>query len=236
MSGKLYGVGVGPGDPNLLTLRAVDVLNKVDYICVPQTREDRDSLALGIIKQKIDYRGRVIRLIFPMTYQEQELSKARDMAVSKIMGQLDRGKNLAFITIGDPSLYSTYIYIIDRIQKSITDIGIETIPGITSISACAAACNLPLAVEDENLAVISEVEDEDSLKEVLKRFDNIVIMKLSRNFKTVYSILDKLHLKEKSIVISRCGQSNEKVVDNIDQLDADQLDYLSLLIIKKGGL
>ena len=236
MGGKLYGVGVGPGDSNLLTLKAVDVLNNVDYICVPQTREDRDSLALTIIKEKVDCNGRIIRLRFPMIYEQKELNIARDIAAAKIKEQLIKGKNLAFITIGDPLLYSTYIYLLNRIQKNSADIEIETIPGITSISACTASCNLPLTVEDENLAIISEVEDEDNLEEIFKRFKNIVVMKLSRNFKQVYSLLDKRQLKENTIVISRCGQKEEKIVEDIDQLDLNQIDYLSLLIIKQEVL
>ena len=111
MTAKLYGVGVGPGDSDLLTIKALEVLQKVDYICAPQSGNKGDSLALEIVKEKVDIKDRVIKLNFPMTYNQNELDQAHSVAVLKIKKKLKEGKDLAFITLGDPLFYSTYIYI-----------------------------------------------------------------------------------------------------------------------------
>lgn len=233
MQGKLYGVGVGPGDPELLTLKAVRVLNEVDYICTPQVRKDRDSLALSIIKEKINCKGHIIKLNFPMTYNQDDLNHARNIAALKIRKRLNEGNDLAFITIGDPLFYSTYIYILARLKKSIPDIRVETIPGITSISACTATYNLPLAENNENIAILSEVKDENKLEQIFKMFNNTVVMKLSRNYQRIYKVLDKMGLKEKAIVMGKCGLKGEFYTEDLDSLEADEIEYLSLLISKQ---
>lgn len=231
MQGKLYGVGVGPGDPELLTLKAVRVLKQVDYICVPQTGKDKESLALSIISKEIDCVGRIIKLYFPMTYKEDDLNQAWDKAAIKISKELKKGKDLAFITIGDPLLYSTYIYILNSLNKLIVNLRVETVPGITSINACTASCNLPLAENDENIAILSKAA-ENQLEDIFNIFDNVVVMKLSRNYQQVYELLKRMELKENAVIISRCGLEREIHIKDLDSLKVDEIEYLSLLVSK----
>ncbi|MFW6269183.1 MAG: precorrin-2 C(20)-methyltransferase [Bacillota bacterium] len=234
MKGKLYGVGVGPGDADLLTLKAVEVLEKVDYICAPQTGKKEDSLALKIVQENINCKDKVMKLNFPMIYSKNDLNYARDVAALKIRKKLAKGKDLAFITIGDPLLYSTYIYILTRLNNGEFDFSIQTIPGITSFSACMASCNLPLAKNNENIAILPDVKDEEMLENTLKNFSNTIIMKLSKNFDKVYKILNRLQLKENTIMASRCGHKEEAYVEDIDNLSDKDIDYLSLFITKNN--
>ena len=236
MTAKLYGVGVGPGDSDLLTIKALETLQKVDYICAPQSGNKRDSLALEIVKEKVDIKNRVMKLNFPMSYNKNELDQAHSVAALKIKEKLIQGKDLAFITLGDPLFYSTYIYILNKLNKNSTEaeISVKTIPGITSVSACSAKNNLPLAENDENVAMISKIKNKSQLRNILKIFENVVILKLSRNFEEIYEILDELNLKEKAIVTSRCGQKEENIIKDIDKLNKNNIDYLSLLITKNN--
>ncbi|WP_230867212.1 precorrin-2 C(20)-methyltransferase [Iocasia frigidifontis] len=234
MQGKLYGVGVGPGDPELLTLKAVKVLKQVDYICVPQTGKDKESLAFSIISKEIDCAGRIIKLYFPMTYKQPDLNQAWDKAAIKMSKELKKGKDLAFITIGDPLLYSTYIYILNSLNKLLVNLRVETVPGISSINACTASCNLPLAENDENIALLSKV-DENELEDIFNIFDNVVVMKLSRNYQQVYELLERMELKDNAVIISRCGLEREIHIRDLDSLKVDEIEYLSLLISKQGN-
>lgn len=236
LRGKFYGLGVGPGDPELLTLKAVNILNKVDYICVPQAGEDKESLALSIVEKNIDCEGRKIKLHFPMTCAQEELDRNRDLAAAKIKRHLNSGENLAFITIGDPLLYSTYIYILNRLKKAELEYKIETVPGITSFSASTAGYNLPLARNNDNIAILADVEDESKLEETLNNFETTVIMKLPKNFQTVYEVLEKLGLKKNAIMVSKCGQKEGFYTEDLDSLNADEIEYLSLLIVKQEGI
>lgn len=232
MNGKLYGVGVGPGDPELLTLKAVRILKQVDYICVPQAGKGKESLAFSIINQEIDCTGRIIKLCFPMTSKQHDLNQAWDNAAMKMSRELKEGKDLAFITIGDPLLYSTYIYILNSLNKLMPALRVETVPGISSINACTASCNLPLAEKDENIAILSKV-DESELEDIFNIFDNVVVMKLSRNYQQVYELLKRINLKDNAVVISSCGLEREIHIRGLDSLKADEIEYLSLLISKQ---
>ena len=234
MTAKLYGVGVGPGDSDLLTIKALEVLQEVDYICAPQSGNKKDSLALEIVKEKVDIESKVIKLNFPMSYNKNELDQAHSVAALKIKKKLAKGKDLAFITLGDPLFYSTYIYILNKLNINLnkSEIDIKTIPGITSVSACSAKNNLPLAENDENVAIISKVKNKNQLRNILNMFENVVVLKLSRNFEKIYEILDELNLKENAIVTSRCGQKEETVITDITKLNKKNINYLSLLITK----
>lgn len=233
MNGKLYGVGVGPGDPELLTLKAVRVLKQVDYICIPQTGKDRESMAFSIINQEIDCIAKIIKLYFPMTCKQSDLNQAWDNAALRMSKELKEGKDLAFVTIGDPLLYSTYIYILNKLNKLMSNLRVETVPGISSINACTASCNLPLAEGDENIAILSKVVGKD-LENIFNIFDNVVVMKLSRNYQQVYEVLDRMQLKDNAVVISRCGLEKEVHIRDLDLLEIDEIEYLSLLISKQG--
>jgi precorrin-2/cobalt-factor-2 C20-methyltransferase len=233
MIGKLYGIGVGPGDPELLTIKAKRILKEVDIILTPQAKRKGNSLALDIVKKVVDYKGEIEELHFPMTYSKNELRSARDKATDKLVKYLKEDKNLAFITIGDPMLYSTYLYITERLKTSDIRTTIKTIPGITSISASTSRMNLPLAKENERVAILPDITDLKEFKNILKRFDTTVVMKLSKNYSKIKKVLKKLGLFNSSVIVSRCGQNEESIINEVDSLEDEEIDYLSLLIIKQ---
>lgn len=236
MSKKLFGVGVGAGDPGLMTLRAVEILKKVDYICAPVSVNSESSKSLKIIEEVVEIKDKIIKLDFKMSKDKKELEKSRSEAAEKIYQLLEKDKKVAFITLGDPLFYSTFIYIKNKIKEMDNGIEIETAAGINSIASCTASRNLALAEGRENTAIISDLKSEEYLQKVLNLFETVIILKLSRNFKKAYNVLDSLNLKNNVLIGSKCGFEEEFYTEDIELLKNQEVNYLSLMIIKRKGI
>ena len=230
---RVYAVGVGPGDPELLTRKAERILREVPVICAPTARPDESSQALSIVEQFID-RGRqeVIIQVFPMRKEQDGLGKFWDAAAAEVAGKVRQGKNVAFITIGDPFLYSTFLYLFRILGDRYPDIPIEVVPGVSSITAAAAAAGVPLGMAAERIAIIPAAFDED-LAKILADFDTVVLMKIHRVFDRVYRQLVESGLDSKGVFVSRAGRPEQQVESDLAGLVGRKLDYLSMLIVKK---
>lgn len=229
MIGKFYGIGVGPGDPELITLKAAKILGSADVVCAPKSSEDKKSIALAIAKAHTK-NAKIIQPIFPMSKNVKEMEKSWDEATEMIFSELKEGRDVAFITIGDPLFYSTYSYILKKMKKNHSEVEVETIPGVSSLSACFAQLNLPLAERNEKIAVLPAAY---GLKELKKLdFDAMVLMKVSRSFDKIVENLEKLGLKESAIFVSRCG-SDDFFSSDLDSMLGKEIDYLSMIIIKR---
>ncbi len=235
-TGKLYGIGVGPGDPELLTLKAVRVLGEADVVAIPKSKEESDSIALSIVKGAVDLsKKETLELMFPMTKDKEVLRKSREEAAAAICERLKTGKDVACITLGDPMFYSTFSYLIPLIKGKFPEVEIEIVPGISSVMASAALTVTPLTEADERIAVIPATYESDKIRHILETFDTVVLMKVNRVFDKVLGLIEELGLKEKAVFIERCGGENQRVVHNLDSLKSEKLDYLSMVIVKKKG-
>lgn len=233
---KLYGVGVGPGDPELLTLKAIRILQSVPVICVPRSSYDSDSFALSIIEGVIDRKEQeIIPLIFPMSKDKEVTKKFWDESAGIIEGKLKAGKDVACISIGDPFFYSTFIYVFENLKERLKDLAVEIVPGVSSINASSAAAVLPLAKANERVAVLPATYEKEMLSDALKNYDTIVLMKVNRVFDEVLAVLEEMGLKDKCVFISRCGTAEQRIVWNLDLLKDKELDYLSMIIVRKQG-
>jgi len=232
MTGKLYGMGLGPGDPELITLRAARILSRVSVVCAPKSGEDKESIALSIAKTHVNKNAKIIQPIFPMSKDIKKLEKSWDEATEMIFSELKQEKDVAFITVGDPLFYSTYSYILKKMKERHSEVEVETIPGVTSLSACFAQLSLPLAERSEKIAVLPAAYGLKELKELAKVFDAVILMKVSRNFDKIVDTLEKLGLKGNAIFVSRCGSKNFFFSD-MDSMVGKEIDYLSMIIIKR---
>lgn len=230
--GKFYGVGVGPGDPRLLTLLAVDVLKSVDIVAIPKSKMDRESVAWDIAKVHCPSQVHLIELEMPMTPDQDVLTKAWEDGARVLLEELKQGKSVAFITLGDPSLYSTYSYLLNIMQADLPQDCIITVPGITAMAAAAASINLPLSTGDEPLLILPSTED---VSEYLG-FPNIVLMKVSRRLPEMLSLLEEKG--RKAVLLTRLGQPEEKIrwEPKSSDFNSEKVDYLSLLLVKKDLL
>ena len=152
-----------------------------------------------------------------------------------ITEKLDEGKNLVFLTLGDPMLYSTYTYLMARVRRLLPDAPIECVPGVTSFSAAAAYLQEALAEGAEKLAIVPAIEDPEEIREVLGRFPNAVLMKVAGKYDAIVTVLEELQLLDKAVLISRLGYPEQRICHDLASLRGQKLDYLSLILVKQEG-
>lgn len=232
---RIYAVGVGPGDPELITRKAERIIRQTPVICTPTGNADASSYALSIVEHLLD-RGRqeIMVKVFPMLKKGAELEAAWVETAHEVITRIDRGQDVAFITIGDPCLYSTFLYLYRIIREQRADIAVEIIPGISSINAAAAAAGIPLGIAGERVAILPATYENDYLRQTLSEFDTIVLMKVSRIFDRVYQLLCEAGFDKNSVFIRRVGSADQEVVFDLSTLVGKELDYLSLLIVRKS--
>jgi precorrin-2/cobalt-factor-2 C20-methyltransferase len=224
MKGKLYGVGVGPGDKKLLTILAVETLKNVDKIVVPDTGGDKVSL--NIVKDYIQDKEKIY-CAMPMTRDEAKLKESHEACADSICKELEKGMDVAFITLGDPTVYSTYIYV----HKLVMERGYQTeiINGIPSFCAAAAKLNVSLCDQGETLHIIpASYEGTDDF---LTLTGNKVLMKSGKSIQKVKERLEKLNLIDKAMMVECCYMENEKIYKNLKELEKDS-SYFSTIIVK----
>jgi len=240
-SGKVVGVGVGPGDPDLLTLKAIRVLQDANVVCAPTPNSTGHSLALDIVKQVLEGREsapEVITLIFPMIRDETELERVWSGNTDRIAEYAREGKLVAYVSIGDPSLYSTFTYVHRQLSIKYPEITVEIIPGVTSLSACVAKARIPLASGDETLLIMPRF-DLELLKEESRLVDNIVWMKGVRNLaETIKLLTNSSRFSDKSqiLIAKRCSFPEEELWkgDMHDALQSKlQEDYFATVIVRR---
>jgi precorrin-2/cobalt-factor-2 C20-methyltransferase len=231
---KIYAVGVGPGDPELLTRKAERILRQVPVICAPTASPVDSSYALSIVEPFLDLsRQEVIVQVFPMRRDQAGLEEFWETAADDVAKRVQGGQDVAFITIGDPFLYSTFLYIYRIFRERYPDISIEVVPGVSSINAAAVAAGMPLGMASERIAIIPAAFEEENPRRILLDFDTVVLMKVSRVFDGIYALLQELGLEKNGAFIRRVGSTEEAVVFDLASLVGRKLDYLSLLIVKK---
>ena len=228
---KLYGIGVGPGDPELITIKGVNVLKKVSAIVTPQGKKGEVSIALNIAKPYIKEDVHIESLVFPMTKDPMALELAWSENQKKIEDLLGNYGEVAFLTLGDPSVFSTYMYMVPRLIAK--DVLVETIPGITAFSALGSAINKSLTLDTESLGVYPMKKKGEGLKEALQAFDNLVIMKVSTDPEAIKEILKEQGLEQNFVIISHVSQEEQSISYDISKLIKGQVPYLSTMLIKK---
>lgn len=226
--GKLIGIGVGPGDIELLTLKAAKVLESIPVIFSPKSAKEKESIALSIVKPLLEKRDdykkvMIVEPIFPMIENKNELEKIWNSAADLVSQYLNTGRDVAFITLGDPSIFSTYSYLQKRLFD---DYEVETIPGITSFTACAAARNEALVEQNDILTVVPKIDKR--ISNVIEYSDSIVLMKASRN-STKLELKIKNDKRDKDIYsVQNCTRENEKIVEGFSH----EKPYLTTSIVK----
>ncbi len=233
-SGILYGIGVGPGDPELITLKAVNILRRVDVVFAAASTKNSYSLAIKIVSPHLKEGTPVVRLDFPMTRDKNTLNTAWEENAHKVMISLKEGKDTAFITLGDPMTYSTFGYIMHTIKGKYPDAPVKVVPGITSYQAGAAAAGQVLAEAEESFTVISGALGAQKLKEVIDHSDSVVMLKVYKKYREIMDTLNNLGLTDGSVLISRCGLDGEEVVLDLKDRPDIVPPYLSLLLIRKN--
>jgi precorrin-2/cobalt-factor-2 C20-methyltransferase len=229
----VYAVGVGPGDPELLTRKAERILRSVDVILAPVSNPTEASVALGTIREFIDEtRQEIVVHQFPMTADRARLVPAWREAAALIASHAEAGHSVAFITIGDPLFYSTFIYLLRILRETWPQIPIEIVPGISSINAAASEAALPLVEGDEKMVVIPATAGIEQIRTALATYETVVLLKVKPLFSEIIELLRTTGREQSTVFVERVGTPRQKVLTNFSQIAAHSPDYLSLMIIK----
>ena len=222
-------MGVGPGDPELLTLKAVRVLQSSPVVFTPQAAGSKDSLALTVARNYIDEsRQRLIYAEFVMGGTSDDVWTE---AAERIARYLLDGEDVAFLTQGDPLLYGSFMYVMVKVQALHPEIPIEVVPGVTSITASASRAKIPLVSHAERLAVLPAMYGIDDLRDVLERNDTVVLMKVNRRAMAAVSQLEADGELSRCVFVRRATTPRERVEFSLQEISPSETDYFSMLIL-----
>ena len=229
--------GVGPGDPSLLTLAAVDAIQESTVVSYPVSTRGGDSLAEKIASKWITKDKKKLPLHFPMVDDKNTLKSAWRVAGNDLMKMVDKGERVVFLAQGDISLFSTGSYLSKELEKYHPECVVKLIPGVTSFSAAAAKSKLPLAFQEEELLVLPVPDSYDELKSILSDAASkkrvVVLLKLGKKWEWVKLLLEELDLIKISIFAERIGFSDQQILRASD-LPSGTRPYFSLLLIRQS--
>lgn len=242
MQATLYIIGVGPGDPDLLTIKALNILRRCPVVATPKALANGQSTALAIIQQALPGHEmadkEIIELCFPMKKinlgqePDQEVLQAWQDAAGQIFARLSQGKDVAFPTLGDPAIYSTGYYLYATMMEMHPEIRVQFVPGISAMSSCSATTRTPICLGDDMLAVVPATFSDSRLRQILENFDTIVLMKVHRVIDHLIGLLTDLNLLDKAMLVERVGMADERVLADLSALNG-QVHYFSTIIVRK---
>ena len=232
MSGIFYGIGVGPGDPELLTMKAVQAIKEVDIIIAPKTEKKDGSVALSIASQYLKKDVEIIYQVFPMVVKFEESTDAWEANKKEILELVRSGKKVAFLTLGDPMFYSTYIYVYRLLEHE--GIDIETIPGVPAFCAIGSKLGYPLVEGNDILSIVPATADKEKIEKVMAVSDNVVLMKVYKNFGEMVDLLAENKMSKNSVMVSRCGLPDEEKIYDIEAEKDKKVNYLSTILARRN--
>ena len=239
MAGRLLGLGVGPGDPELLTLKALRLLKSAPvvayFVAKAKHNAGHGGNAFSIIEEHLDAAQQRLPLVYPVTTEklapplsyEDVIADFYDTCAQQIAQLLDAGQDVAVICEGDPFFYGSYMYLHDRLAQRFEA---QVVPGVCSMLGGASVLGVPLVYRNQSLSVLSGVLPHDELKSRLAVADAAVIMKLGRNFHKVREVLGELGLAERALYVERATMSNQKIVP-LNEVEPMSSPYFSLIIV-----
>lgn len=237
---ELVGIGVGPGDPDLLTVKAVKAIQSADVIMCPASKEDRPSIALSIVSSLIDKskNQEIVKLVFPMTKDKDVLVETWKKNAKIMAEKVLAGNNVVYLTVGDPYLYSTWIYMHREIEEMFPDVKISVIPGIVSMFTFASKVGVSIAEGSEKVSIIPSCYDLTTVKEIAKNSETMVFLKDGRYFDQVIKLLKESGFPNDSIfaIGQDLGTENEVIRKmKLGEVNDDTLTtkYFSILVVKR---
>ena len=229
MTGILYGVGLGPGDPELITRKAARLIEAATTIAYP-TLAGAESFAREIAKDLIKPDTTEIRMDVPMSTERQPAQIAYDTGAAAIAATLDTGEDVVCLCEGDPFFYGSFMYLHARLADTYK---VEIIPGVTSVTACAARAAMPLAARNERLTILPGPLPEAELKTRIEGAESVVIMKVGRHLAKIRNVIDDLGLTPQATYVERATLPQEVVLPLRDA--PEKAPYFSMILLTKGA-
>ncbi|MFL6494488.1 MAG: precorrin-2 C(20)-methyltransferase [Nitrososphaera sp.] len=238
---KLFCIGCGPGDPDLLTVRAVELIRGADMIFAPTARQGKASIALSVVEKYINKFTKTVSLVFPMVKDKESLRDYWKRNADEIASAVRTGKKVVYLTVGDPALYSTWIYIQRELKNQHNDIEIEIVPGVTSMFAIAAKAGISLAEGDETVAIGPACYDMEKVKRTASACDTVIFLKDGRYFDSVINMLGEAGFPDNATVAIAQNVSDEgellemKKISELRGKKGPAEKYFSIMVAKKNA-
>jgi precorrin-2/cobalt-factor-2 C20-methyltransferase len=234
--GTLYGIGIGPGDPDLITVKGVQLLSRCRHVVVPKASESADSVALRIVKKHLNPLTEIHEVVFPMITKRDELMARWRASAAYVESILSRGEDACFPTLGDTFLYSTYIYLVRALRDTLPEACIVTIPGVTAFSAVAAVTEFAIGEGKQSVTIVPTADDLTSVSDALRRNGTVVIMKIGKRLEAVLDLLEERQAIETAVFASHIGMPDEHVETDLRKLRGrgEQIGYLSIILANMG--
>lgn len=231
--GTLYGLGVGPGDPELITVKAFRKLQECPVIAYPKKLKGSKSYAHRIVEVYIKPNEKeMLGLVFPMTKDEETLRVEWAKSVESIYSYLAKGLDVAFVTEGDPMLFSTFIHLMKLMKETHPDVPMETVAGISSFNGSANRLGIALADGNDYVAMIPATEDMEEMRRVIKTHDAVVFIKVAKVLDMMLNLLEEMGLLYGVHVVTKVT-SDEEIIWNVEELRGVELNYLSCMVVRK---
>ncbi len=229
--GKLYAISTGPGASDLITVRAARVLGELDLLYAPAGRANGDSLALSIVRDYLGAHTQVHTRHFPMSADGEARIAAWDGVAQEILHQVSLGKRVGFVSLGDAMLFSTWVFLLERLEAQID---LEIIPGVSSYSCIAARAQFPLCMEQQSMAVLACSAPVDKLEAALRAHECVVLMKVYGRFAAIKALLGKLGLLEHAVLMANASLADELCYHPLAALaESVELPYFSTIIVNR---
>jgi precorrin-2/cobalt-factor-2 C20-methyltransferase len=231
VNGRFYGLGVGPGAPDLLTLRAHRVLTTVPVVAYPACKPGASSYAWRIVREHVPADTRRLAQVFPMSRDWASLIPAWRQNATEIAAELRAGRDVAFITEGDPMLFSTFLHVWELLREVMPEADVEVVPGVSSLGAAGALTGIPLGQGDQRIAIIPATWHEDDLRRTLVEWDVVVLMKVARVLPKVIDLLRELGRYEHAALVSRGSSEQQIVTRDLEAFRDRRLNYLTTVLV-----
>jgi len=235
--GTFYGIGVGPGDPELLTLKAVRILTESRCIYLPTSRLSTQNYVSEVVRRYADAACEICPVTFSLASDSDRRREHWQQTASEIAGRLRTGQDVTFVTLGDALLYSTYIYLVRALRREFPAARIETVPGISSFNLAAALTHTPLGEGRQPLRVIPSTNDLGVVEAAVATGDCVVLMKIGSRLGAIIALLDRLEVLERSVFVSRAGLPDQFIETDLYRLRGadEKLGNLAVMIVQGAG-
>lgn len=228
--GRFYGLGIGPGDPELITVKALRLLQSVPVLAYPAP-EQGESMARQIVASLVPDGQTEIAVRMPIVVARFPAQEVYDKAAVELGEHLNAGRDVAMLCEGDPFFYGSFMYLFARMAE---DFDVEVVPGVSSLTACAAVLGTPLAARNDVLSVVPAPLSDEDLSARLESCDAAAIIKVGRHFAKVRDVLDRLGLIERAVYVERATMANQQVLP-LDSVAPDAVPYFSMILVHKKG-
>ena len=232
--GTLYGIGLGPGDPELVTLKAVNLLSSLTHVFVPRARGSESGLASVIAAPYLRGDAQIIDLEFPMKKDSGEVRRQWNDNCDRICKLLESGEDAGFVTLGDPTVFSTYLYLLEALSERASGFRSITVPGISAFSAAASLTNFPLGYSDAPLTVLPATEDAGLIGKTLEKGGIFVFMKIGRRLKKLLEAIENVRNVRRLSFVKRAGLDGQIILTDLNEIKKldEKSGNLSVLLVQ----